>query len=96
MEVNNLGVSPSAIKEIKINQDPYSAEFQRQGRGRIEVITKPGSQEYHGTFNFIFRDAHLNARDPFALTRHLSSGASMKVFSPGPSATARRLHSWSL
>ena len=69
MEVNNLGVSPSAIKEIKINQDPYAAEFQRPGRGRIEVITKPGSPEYHGTFNFIFRDAHLNARDPFALTR---------------------------
>jgi outer membrane receptor protein involved in Fe transport len=69
MEVNNLGVSASAIKEIKINQDPYSAEFQRPGRGRIEVITKPGSPEYHGTFNFTFRDAHLNARDPFALTR---------------------------
>ena len=69
MEVNNLGVSPSAIKEIKINQDPYSVEYQRPGRGRIEVTTKPGSPEYHGTFNFIFRDAHLNARDPFALTR---------------------------
>jgi outer membrane receptor protein involved in Fe transport len=69
MEVNNLGVSPSAIKEIKINQDPYSAEYQRPGRGRIEVTTKPGSPEYHGTLNFIFRDAHLNARDPFALTR---------------------------
>jgi len=69
MEVNTLGVSPSAIKEIKINQDPYSAEFQRPGRGRIEVTTKPGSPEYHGAFNFIFRDAHLNARDPFALTR---------------------------
>ena len=69
MEVNNLGVSPSAIKEIKINQDPYSAEYQRPGRGRIEVITKPGSPEYHGTFNFVFRDAHFNARDPFAVTR---------------------------
>jgi hypothetical protein len=69
MEVNNLGVSASAIKEIKINQDPYSAEFQRPGRGRIEVTTKPGSPERHGTFNFIFRDAHLNARDPFALAR---------------------------
>ena len=69
LEVNNLGVSPSAIKEIKINQDPYSAEYQRPGRGRIEVTTKPGSPEYHGTFNFIFRDAHLNARDPVAVTR---------------------------
>lgn len=69
MEVNNLGVSSSAIKEIKINQDPYSAEFQRPGRGRIEVTTKPGSTDYHGTFNFIFRDAHFNARDPLAFTR---------------------------
>jgi len=69
MEVNNLGVSSSAIKEIKINQDPYSAEYQRPGRGRIEVTTKPGSTDYHGSFNFIFRDAHLNARDPFALVR---------------------------
>lgn len=69
MEVNNLGVSPSAIKEIKINQDPYSAEFARPGRGRIEVTTKPGSPEYHGVFNLIFRDAHLNARDAFAVTR---------------------------
>ncbi|MGH9824864.1 MAG: TonB-dependent receptor domain-containing protein, partial [Blastocatellia bacterium] len=69
MEVNNLGVSSSAIKEIKINKDPYSVEFQRPGRGRIEVTTKPGSTDYHGTFNFIFRDAHLNARDPFALVR---------------------------
>jgi len=69
MEVNNLGVSASAIKEVKINNDPYSAEFARPGRGRIEVITKPGTPEYHGTFNFLFRDYHLNARDPFALTR---------------------------
>src|SRR5215216_312485 len=69
MEVNSLGVSASAVKEIKINNDPYSAEFSRPGRGRIEVITKPGSAEYHGTFNFLFRDYHLNARDPLALTR---------------------------
>jgi outer membrane receptor protein involved in Fe transport len=69
IEVNSLGVSASAIKEVKINNDPYSAEYQRPGRGRIEVITKPGSPEFHGTFNFIFRDYHLNARDPFALTR---------------------------
>ena len=69
MEVNSLGVSASAVKEVKINNDPYSAEFSRPGRGRIEVITKSGSAEYHGTFNFLFRDYHLNARDPFALTR---------------------------
>ena len=44
MEQKNIGVSASAIEQVKINQNPYSAEFSRPGRGRIEVITKPGSQ----------------------------------------------------
>ena len=69
MEQKNIGVSASAIQQVKINQNPYSAEFQRPGRGRIEVITKPGSQAFHGTLNFLFRDYHMNARDPFALER---------------------------
>jgi hypothetical protein len=69
VEENSLKVSPSAIKEIRINQDPYSAEFPRPGQGRIEVVTKPGGSTYHGAFNLVFRDAHLNARDTFALTR---------------------------
>jgi hypothetical protein len=69
VEATRAGVSASAIQEVRINQDPYSAEYPRPGKGRIEIITKPGSSEYHGTFNFLFRDYHLNARDPFALVR---------------------------
>ena len=69
VEGTRAGVSASAIQEVKINQDPYSAEYSRPGRGRIEIITKPGSAAFHGTFNFVFRDYHLNARDPFALIR---------------------------
>jgi outer membrane receptor protein involved in Fe transport len=62
-------VPASTIQEVRINQNPYSAEFSRPGRGRIEVITKPGSPEYHGEFNFIFRDHHLDARNAFARER---------------------------
>jgi Carboxypeptidase regulatory-like domain len=69
LEATRAGVSASAIQEVRINQDPYSAEFPRPGRGRIEIITKPGSAQFHGTFNFLFRDFRLNARDPFSLTR---------------------------
>lgn len=69
VEATRASVSSSAIQEVKINQDPYSAEYPRPGRSRIEIITKPGSAEFHGAFNFLFRDSHLNARDPFALTR---------------------------
>ena len=69
MEARKVGVAPSAIQQVKLNQDPYSAEFPRQGRGRIEVITKAGADKYSGSMDFTFRDAHLNARDPFAETR---------------------------
>ena len=69
VEATRSSVSASAIQEVKINNDPYSAEYPRPGRSRIEIITKPGGSEFHGTFNFLFRDYHLNARDPFALAR---------------------------
>jgi len=69
MEMRNVGVTPSAIQEIKINQNPYTAEYPRWSRRRIEVITKAGTDRYHGTFNFLLRDHHLNARDAFAVTR---------------------------
>jgi hypothetical protein len=41
IEMKSVGVSASAIQEVRINNDPYSAEFTRPGRGRIEIITKP-------------------------------------------------------
>jgi len=69
MEARKVGVAPSAIQQVKINQDPYSAEFPRPGRGRIEVITKAGTDKYKGSMDFTFRDAQLNSRDPFADSR---------------------------
>jgi hypothetical protein len=69
MEANGLGVSASAVQQIKINQDPYSAEFFRPGRGRIEVITKTGADAFHGTANVLLRDSTFNARDAFAVSK---------------------------
>ena len=39
------------------------------GRGRVEVTTKPAVAQLHGEFNWTFRDARFNAQDPFALVR---------------------------
>lgn len=69
VEMKHSTVSASAIAEVRINNDPYSAEFSRPGRGRVDIITKPGSPEYHGEFNFITRDARLNATNRFATSR---------------------------
>jgi len=84
VEVNSLMVSASAIQQIKINQDPYSAEYPRPGRGRIEVVLKPGSQEYHGIANFFFRDAALAARNAFAATKPPQTRRNAEAFVSGP------------
>jgi hypothetical protein len=69
VEMKSAGVSASAIQEVRVNNDPYSAEFTRPGRGRIEIITKPGSPVFHGEANFIIRDAIFNARNYFSPVR---------------------------
>jgi Carboxypeptidase regulatory-like domain/TonB dependent receptor len=69
MEQKDAGVTPSAVQNVKINNDPYSAEFSRPGRGRIEITTKTPDPVYHGTANVIFRDYNLDARNAFAKTR---------------------------
>ena len=66
VEANRATVSPSAVQEIHINEDPYSAQYYRPGRGQLEIITKPNADKYHGEFNFMFRDSALNAQNAFA------------------------------
>ena len=38
----------TAILEIRVNQNPFSAEFDRLGYGRTEILTKPGTDKLHG------------------------------------------------
>ena len=58
-----------SIREIRINSNPFSAEYDRLGFGRIEILTKPGSDKFRGSAFFNFNDARLNSRNPFALNR---------------------------
>jgi hypothetical protein len=66
IEANGPGVTPSAIQEVKINNNPYSARFSRPGRARLEIVTKSGSPTYHGSVNFMFRDSVFDATNAFA------------------------------
>lgn len=59
----------SSIREIRINSNPYSAEYDRVGFGRIEILTKPGTSTFHGQGFFNFNDESMNARNPFAANR---------------------------
>jgi hypothetical protein len=84
MEEKDAGVSPSAIQEVRINQDPYSSEFSRPGKGRIEVITKQESRKYHGAFTFAYRNSIFNGANPFALTRPSEERRNYDGYISGP------------
>ena len=57
-----------SIREIRINSNPFSAEYDTSGRGRIEIFTKPGSEKFHGAINLTYSDHIWDARNPFAAT----------------------------
>jgi Carboxypeptidase regulatory-like domain len=69
IEANGPGVTPSAVQEVKINNNPYSARFSRPGRARLEIVTKGASSAYHGSLNFLFRDSIFDASNAFAVVK---------------------------
>ena len=58
-----------AIREVRINNNPFSAENEFPGWGGIEIFTQPGADKWHGAFSFDFNDESLNSRSPFTTRR---------------------------
>jgi hypothetical protein len=55
-----------SIREVRINQDPFSAEHDHLGAARIEVFTNPPSSKRHGQAFVNIDDSALNSRNPYA------------------------------
>lgn len=67
VEVNELDTPTWSIKDVAINRNPYSVEFRRPGKSRIEVTTRQPSRRYfHGGISYYGRNAALDARNFFA------------------------------
>ena len=58
--------SKSSIREIRINQNPFSPEYDKLGFGRIEILTKPGSNKFGGSAYYNFGNRFWNSRNPYA------------------------------
>jgi len=58
----------SSIREVRINQNPFAAEND-QPSTRTDILTKPGTDKFHGGGFFNFDDESLNSRNPFAARR---------------------------
>jgi hypothetical protein len=70
MESSASSLTAQSIRRIRINRNPYSLQFRRPGKARIEVYTEePSTRRYKGTFGFAARDSVFDARNAFAPAR---------------------------
>ncbi len=90
VEANRATVSASAVQEIRINQDPYSAQYYWPGRGQMEIITKSAADHYHGQFNFLFRDSSMNAQNALAPSKPFEQRRVYEGHVTGPIPLARK------
>jgi hypothetical protein len=58
-----------SIREIRINQNPFSAEYDKLGFGRIEILTKPGTDKIRGSLGFNDSDGIFNSRNPISTNK---------------------------
>jgi hypothetical protein len=63
----------SSIREIRINQNPFSAEYDRLGYGRVQIFTKPGTDKLHGFFQMSGNASSFNSGNPL-LNANLTPG----------------------
>ena len=57
----------SSILEIRVNQNPFSAEYDRLGYGRVDITTKPGASQFHGQGFVSGNTVSFNTRNPFVI-----------------------------
>lgn len=82
-----------SIQEIRMNQDPYSAEYDTPGVDRIEIITKPGGDKLHGTLEMAGEYSPLNSRNPYVAVQPPYSAFYSQGDISGP---LTKTSSWSL
>jgi hypothetical protein len=54
-----------AIREIRINRNSYSAQYDKYGLGRVEIFTQPGGDDFHGSLSVAGDDSAFNSANPY-------------------------------
>ncbi|MBZ5537871.1 MAG: carboxypeptidase-like regulatory domain-containing protein [Acidobacteriia bacterium] len=58
--------NPDTIQEFKVQTSQYDASFGRNAGGNVDIVTKSGTNNFHGTLFEFYRDKALNANDFFS------------------------------
>ena len=74
-----LTVSQDAVQEFQVNRSNYAADLGGATGASVNIVTKSGTNDVHGSVYSCFRNSALDARDPFAYTQALAPG---EMFDP--------------
>jgi len=75
-----LTVSQDAVQEFQINRSNYAADLGSATGASINIVTKSGTNDLHGTLYGFFRNDALDARDPFAFSPALAADPTFANF----------------
>jgi hypothetical protein len=77
-----LTVSQEAVQEFQINRTNYGADLSGGSGASINIVTKSGTNNLHGSLFAFFRNDGMDARDPFAVTQALAPGQTFNPAAP--------------
>ena len=60
-----LNIALDSIAEFRVSTSNYTAEVGAAGGAQVSVVSKSGSNDYHGSAFYALRNDHLDARSPF-------------------------------
>src|SRR5580658_6142198 len=79
-----LTVSQDAVQEFQINRSNYAADLGSATGASINIVTKSGGNNVHGSLYGFFRDDAMDARNPFSFSQALAPG---ELFNPANPAS---------
>jgi Carboxypeptidase regulatory-like domain/TonB dependent receptor-like, beta-barrel len=74
-----LTLSQDAVQEFQVNRSNYGADLGAANGASINIVSKSGTDDFHGTVFGFFRNDAMDARDPFAFSQALQPG---QAFNP--------------
>jgi hypothetical protein len=74
-----LTLGQDAVQEFQVNRSNYAADLGGASGASINIVSKSGTNDIHGSVYGFFRNSAMDARDPFAFSQALQPG---QVFDP--------------
>jgi hypothetical protein len=82
-----LNMGQDAVQEFQINRSNYGADLGGASGATINIVTKSGSNDVHGTLFGLFRNDAMDAANPFSVSQALSPGQAFNPAAPDVTGT---------